>query len=97
MSKLRIQTGPQAGIEFSLDRPVVRIGRGSMNEIVIQDNQSSRQHAWIKAEGEEFVIFDVGSANGTFVNDEQVEAPRRLQNGDVVRFGDAEFVFTRVF
>jgi len=75
----------------------VNIGRARDSQVVLDHPTVSRQHAWIKAEGEEFVIFDVGSANGTFVNDEQVEAPRRLQNGDVVRFGDAEFVFTRVF
>ncbi|RPI59013.1 MAG: VWA domain-containing protein [Chloroflexi bacterium] len=75
----------------------VNVGRGRDSQVVLDHPTVSRQHAWIKAEGEEFVVFDVGSANGTFVNGEQVEAPRRLQNGDVVRFGDAEFVFTRVF
>lgn len=75
----------------------VNIGRARDSQLVLDHPTVSRQHAWIKAEGEEFLIFDVGSANHTFVNDEQVEAPRRLQNGDIVRFGDAEFVFTKVF
>jgi VWFA-related protein len=75
----------------------VNVGRARDSQLVLDHPTVSRQHAWIKAEGEEFLIFDVGSANGTFVNDEQVEAPRHLQNGDIVRFGDAEFVFTRVF
>jgi len=75
----------------------VNIGRARDSQVVLDHPTVSRQHAWIKVEGEEFVIFDVGSANGTFVNDEPVEEPRRLQSGDVVRFGDAEFVFTRVF
>ena len=43
------------------------------------------------------MVFDVGSANGTFVNDEQVKDPRLLENGDVIRFGEATFVFTKVF
>ncbi len=75
----------------------VNVGRARDSQFVLDHPTVSRQHAWIKLEGEEYVIFDVGSANGTFVNGEQVEAPRPLQNGDVVRFGDAEFIFTRVF
>jgi pSer/pThr/pTyr-binding forkhead associated (FHA) protein len=74
------------------------IGRArNENQIVLEDVTVSRRHAWIKVEGEDFFIFDVGSANGTFVNDEPVRDPRRLESGDVVRFGDAAFVFTKVF
>jgi pSer/pThr/pTyr-binding forkhead associated (FHA) protein len=73
------------------------VGRGKDNHVILDHATVSRQHAWIKAEGEDFSVFDVGSANGTFVNDERVEEPRRLENGDVVRFGEMEFVFTKVF
>jgi VWFA-related protein len=75
----------------------INIGRASDNQVVLQVPSVSRHHAWIKADGEDFVVFDVGSANGTFVNDEQVQEPRRLESGDVIRFGDAEYVFTKVF
>jgi VWFA-related protein len=75
----------------------INVGRARENQIVLDDPTVSRNHAWIKLQGEDFVVFDVGSANGTFVNEERVEAPHRLENGDVVRFGDAAFVFTRVF
>jgi len=75
----------------------VNIGRSRDNQIALEDPTVSRHHAWNKAEGESFLVFDVGSANGTFVNDERVEEPRQLQNGDSVRFGDVELVFTRVF
>jgi hypothetical protein len=73
------------------------IGRGQDNQVVLEDPTVSRQHAWIKADGEDFVVFDVGSANGTFVNDLKVQEPRRLENGDVIRFGDNEMVFTKIF
>jgi VWFA-related protein len=73
------------------------IGRAADNHIAIDDSTVSRHHAWIKVDGEDFLVFDIGSGNGTFVNDERIEAPRRLQNGDVVRFGEARFVFTKVF
>ncbi len=75
----------------------MNVGRARDNQIILEDPTVSRHHAWIKSEGERFLVFDVGSANGTYVNDEQVEEPRSLENGDVVRFGDAAFVFTRVF
>jgi pSer/pThr/pTyr-binding forkhead associated (FHA) protein len=65
--------------------------------VILQDPTVSRHHAWIKAEEDRFLIFDVGSANGTFVNGERIEEPRQLENGDAIRFGDAEFVFTKVF
>ena len=73
------------------------IGRSGDNQVTIKDPTVSRHHAWIKAEGKDFSVFDIGSANGTFVNDERVEEPRLLESGDIVRFGDAEFVFTKVF
>jgi hypothetical protein len=73
------------------------VGRSQDNQIILDDPTVSRQHAWVKVEGEDFLVFDIGSANGTFVNDQPVEAPRRLENGDVVRFGEVAFVFTKVF
>ncbi|MBU0704890.1 MAG: FHA domain-containing protein, partial [Chloroflexi bacterium] len=75
----------------------VNVGRASDNQMIVDDPTVSRHHAWIKSEGEEFLVFDVGSGNGTFVNDERIEEPRRLENGDVVRFGEVTFVFTKVF
>ena len=75
----------------------MNIGRARDNQIIVDDATVSRHHAWIKSEAERFLVFDIGSANGTYVNDERIEAPHPLENGDVVRFGDAEFVFTRVF
>ncbi len=75
----------------------MNIGRARDNQIIIDHATVSRHHAWIKSEGDRFLVFDIGSANGTYVNDEQIDAPRPLENGDLVRFGDAEFVFTRVF
>jgi pSer/pThr/pTyr-binding forkhead associated (FHA) protein len=75
----------------------MNVGRTPENQIALDDPTVSRQHAWIKVEGTDFLIFDVGSANGTFVNGERVQEPRRLNSGDVVRFGDVELVFTKVY
>jgi VWFA-related protein len=75
---------------------MTNIGRAQDNHIVLDNPTVSRHHAWIRIDGDDFVIFDIGSGNGTFVNDERVEEPRRLEHGDVVRFGEAAFTFARV-
>jgi len=75
----------------------MNVGRAPDNQIVVDHPTISRHHAWVKEDGGEFTAFDIGSANGTFINDERIEAPRQLQNGDIIRFGEVEFAFTRVF
>ena len=88
MSKLIIRSGPQAGTEFPLEKPVVLLGRGSGSDIILQSSQASRQHAEISRRGDQLYVRDLGSTNGTFVNNERVTAPRLLQPGDQVRIGD---------
>lgn len=76
--------------------PSTDIGRGNTNTIVLQNNTVSRQHAKIKVDKGEFVLFDLGSANGTFVNEQRITDPTPLKDGDVVRFGELEFLFKRL-
>jgi hypothetical protein len=76
-----------------LDDDLIRIGRAPQNEIVMAAKNVSRFHCQIKRNGSELVIEDLGSTNGTFVNDEQVKQPRALSVGDVVRVGHEQVVF----
>jgi VWFA-related protein len=69
------------------------IGRGTTNHIILQSATVSRQHAKIKEENGEFKVYDLASANGTFINGNKVLDPVALKDGDVVRFGEAEFLF----
>jgi VWFA-related protein len=69
------------------------VGRGTTNHIVLQNATVSRQHAKIKEENGVFRVYDLASANGTFVNDNRVMDPVTLKDGDVVRFGETEFLF----
>ena len=71
------------------------IGRDPSNQIVLQHATISRRHAKIIAEGGGFRLEDLGSANGTFVNDKSVGASVTLAHGDVIRFGEVEFTFQR--
>jgi pSer/pThr/pTyr-binding forkhead associated (FHA) protein len=69
------------------------IGRGTTNTVILQSATVSRQHAKIKEENGEFKVYDLASANGTFINGNKVLDPVALKDGDVVRFGEAEFLF----
>ena len=81
---------------FDIDKPVVTIGRAPGNSFVVEHATVSRQHATIKIEGEDFSLYDLGSANGTFVKDKRVREPVTLEDGDTVRLGEVEFIFKRV-
>jgi hypothetical protein len=76
-----------------LDDDLIRIGRAPQNEIVMAAKNVSRFHCQIKRNGSELIIEDLGSTNGTFVNDEQVKQPRALSVGDVVRVGHEQVIF----
>lgn len=64
---------------------------GREGDIAIPDPKVSRRHAEISYEGDEITLTDVGSTNGTKVNDEVVTAPTGLGDGDRVAFGGVEF------
>lgn len=80
------------GRRFALRSGRQTIGRGSENDIVIDDSSVSSSHAWIINQHGRHVIMNTLSTNGTFVNDSRVhETP--LKHGDRIRLGQAEFVF----
>lgn len=71
----------------------VTIGRSSDNQIVLNDPQASSHHAEVHADGTGHVITDLGSTNGTFVNQQLLvpNVPSMLRPGDVIRIGSTEF------
>ena len=69
-----------------------RIGRAADNEIVLNDPKVSRYHAVIEWNGSGFLLRDLGSTNGTFVNGAQVEGPLLLRPGDELAIGDGVFL-----
>src|SRR6185436_15857869 len=75
------------------DSPAV-IGRESAATLCLPDASVSRRHSQIERDGEEFIITDLDSLNGTFVNDVPVKR-RNLEHGDRVRIGDSQFLFLR--
>src|SRR5678815_1437343 len=79
------------GRRFPLEAPCL-VGRGPYNHIVLDDTRISRQHAKISPEAGGHVVYDLNSANGTYVNDVQVKR-HKLGIGDTVRFGPFSFKF----
>ncbi len=74
-----------------IDGPVI-IGRQAGATLKISNASVSRRHAMIEKDGERFMIADLGSRNGTFVNDVPIKK-RELQHGDRVRIGESQFFF----
>ena len=71
---LVIRQGPQAGMSFPLTGNQMIIGREEGLEIALQDPESSRRHSRVTWQGNQFVIEDLGSTNGTFVNGVQADS-----------------------
>jgi hypothetical protein len=84
---LEIVEGPDAGRQVPVES-VVDIGREPNLPLNLeQDTQASRRHARVTAQGGQAVVEDLGSTNGTFVNEQPIHAPRILNPGDRVRVG----------
>jgi hypothetical protein len=84
--------GPLTGRTFALGDQPLTIGRAADNAVVIASPRASRHHAHIRREGAAFVIYDLGSANGTLVNGQRVQRAV-LQPGDLIDIGDEVFRF----
>src|SRR5205809_545944 len=72
---------------------ITTIGRTATNVIALPDGSVSSTHARVARTAEGFVIEDMGSRNGTFVNSEKISAKRLLADGDIVRLGKVLLTF----
>lgn len=90
---LVIRQGPQAGMSFPLTGSQAVIGREEGLEIVLQDPESSRRHSRVYWQAGHYIIEDMGSTNGTFVNGVQITGPQFLNAGDSIGVGQTALVF----
>jgi DNA-binding response OmpR family regulator len=81
------------GQEHRLTGEITTIGRAVESDIVITSKRVSRAHAHLRREGWRVILEDLGSANGTFLNDERVLAPMALRDGDHITVGDVILTF----
>jgi hypothetical protein len=83
--------GHESGVAYDLRRGAT-LGRGDV-EIRLEDPFASSRHARISCQGHVVVIEDLGSTNGTYLNDQPLTGPQPLHEGDVIRIGDSEFSY----
>lgn len=89
MAYLVVKNGEQQGSRIELDRAVVRIGRREDNDGVVQDASVSGSHCEIEKSAEGFSIRDLGSTNGTLLNNEPVGSNLLpLYRNDIIKIGD---------
>ncbi len=83
-----MRSGPTPGVVFPLEGEQLTIGRDSSNAVAVNDAEVSRKHARLTFQGGKYVIDDLGSTNGTFVNGQRLAGPVVLKAGDVVSLGE---------
>lgn len=93
MAELVVNPGSELPQRIKLARVKTTIGRSARNDICIPDAFASRLHAEVREEGDGFWLCDMGSANGTRLNGQQVSASVRLSNGDEIKIGENLIVF----
>ena len=101
LSSVAVSEVPE--IQAWLERPVgervvldgpISFGRIASNQVVLADEKVSRRHALVHPQGEsEFWMVDLGSRNGTYVNQRRLSQPIRLRDGDLIQIGPFSFVF----
>jgi pSer/pThr/pTyr-binding forkhead associated (FHA) protein len=88
--EFHFRRGSQSGTRLRLTQTVIRIGRHPENDLRFDlelDRDASSRHAEIRLEEGRYVLTDLGSTNGTFVNGERLTGTRALHDGDVIDFG----------
>jgi pSer/pThr/pTyr-binding forkhead associated (FHA) protein len=89
---LIVRSGPQAGMRIVLDKDNLALGRHPDSDVVFDDITVSRRHAEVERVADGYVVRDVGSLNGTYLNQERVEW-HPLVSGDELQIGKFRMVF----
>ena len=87
--RLTVVQGVDVGQSFALGAQA-RLGRSPDNEVRLNDPQSSRYHALVQRQQNNYVIMDQGSGNGTYVNGQLIHRPTPLAPGDVITIGNTQ-------
>jgi signal transduction histidine kinase len=87
--------GRDQGTRFPLDESPVTIGRGTTNSVQLHDTEVSREHAELHRQGDVFVLRDLSSSNGTYVNGRRVDE-YELASGDQVQLGRSLLLYTGI-
>ncbi|MGX1694566.1 FHA domain-containing protein FhaB/FipA [Microbacterium keratanolyticum] len=88
---LVITSGPKAGLEIPLESESMTIGRSSESGLVIRDDYTSSHHARLQLRGGQWVIQDLDSTNGTFLNGQRVSGTAAVTIGTPIKVGATTF------
>jgi hypothetical protein len=86
--QLVMRTGPNPGEVFPLTKNEIYIGRDVNNDIAVSDQEVSRKHARLVMQAGGYVLEDLGSTNGTYVNGQRLMGPHVLRSGETVMLGE---------
>ncbi|HRF93668.1 MAG TPA: FHA domain-containing protein [Aggregatilineales bacterium] len=90
MAHLIMRRGPEPGTIFRLNTPLITIGRGNRNTIIIHDNEVSREHVRLTLTDSGYEIQDMNSSNGTFINGQALDGGTwQLQTSCIIELGDS--------
>ncbi len=90
---LLVQRGPDAGARFLLDSDTVSVGRHPDSDIFLDDISVSRRHATFTRSGAGYLIADLGSLNGSYVNRDRIDSEIALAGGDEVQIGKYRLIY----
>ena len=86
--QLVMKNGPAPGKIYMLEKSEISIGREVGSDVFVNDVEVSRQHARLTEQAGNYVLEDLGSTNGSFVNGQRVAGSRSLQPGDTITLGE---------
>ena len=93
LASFLVRSGGLIGQRLAVKTPIVNIGRADYNDLVVPDPSISTSHAKLQRREGVWVLVDLDSTNGTFVDGERVKGEAPLAPGATVRFGDVQLVF----
>lgn len=93
MDKLILRFKDRVIKEYPITGNQIKIGRGADNDIIIDNSAISRHHAEIDVEDGHYIISDLNSTNGTFVNEKRIKERLKLMDGDKIIVGKHTIVF----
>jgi pSer/pThr/pTyr-binding forkhead associated (FHA) protein len=93
LANFLVRSGGLKGSRLLVKTPIVNIGRADYNDLVLPDESVSTSHAKLQRREGVWVLVDLGSTNGTYVDGERIDADMPIAPGTLVRFGDVQLVF----
>jgi len=93
LANFLVRTGTLKGTRLLVKTPIVNIGRADYNDLIIPDESVSTSHAKLQRREGVWVLVDLESTNGTFVDGERIKTDTPIAPGTMVRFGDIQLVF----